>query len=146
MNKNEKRLIPVALNDLGLVPLGIQVFILKSWPNLTKTLSHIETVDPAMLFFGRRSYFEPPPAFAPCEFLGFFQEGFPYASGTHFRHDIERLKSAGHVNASAGLTCALCFPHLNMGSSSGCIDNRIDRGCPGTRLISPFSSSFRIIW
>jgi len=38
------------------------------------------------------------------------------------------------------------FSHLNMGSCSGDINNRIDRACPGTLVINPFFSSFRIIW
>jgi hypothetical protein len=56
-------------------------------------------------------------------------------------------KTAEAYSPSPSLTCcALRFYHFNMGSFSGGINNRIDRACPGTLLIRPFSSSFRIIW
>jgi len=63
------------------------------------------------------------------------------------RSAVGTAEVSGGCKPSAGvICCAICFSHLNMGSFSGDINNRIDRGCPGTRVISPFFSSFRIIW
>ena len=50
---------------------------------------------------------------------------------------------------SIRLFCFLIYFVLggnNLGISLGSTRRLIDRACPGARLISPFSSSFRIIW
>ena len=78
---------------------------------------------------------------------GLFAQSEPAESAATSRHRQKTPANEEDGVPSAGVICrALCFSHLNMGSSSGDINNRIDLARPATRVIDPFSSSFRIIW
>jgi hypothetical protein len=57
------------------------------------------------------------------------------------------ISDAKNVTPKMGaIGFAFRFPHFIMGSSSGWINKVIERGCPGTRAMSPFFSSFNTIW